>query len=218
MATPTGPTASDGRTRRRRWPVVSATRCGSQPRTGAGAAAPAGGGRERVRRPVLPRRRRPHPVLDHAPLAGLPPGQGADSSTVDPYTRAGRGGGQPVDDLADPRRVYELFEGGAVVLQSLHRFWPPLARFGRDLELALTHPRPGERLRHPARRPGAGAAPRHPRRVRAPGTGASAGRCATPTAGPASGCSGPSWPRATASTSPGGSRTRPGRPRPPRST
>jgi lysine-specific demethylase/histidyl-hydroxylase NO66 len=26
------------------------------------------------------------------------------------------------------------------VLQSLHRFWPPLARFGRDLELALTHP------------------------------------------------------------------------------
>jgi len=57
------------------------------------------------------------------------------------YTRAGRVGGQPVDDLADPRRVYELFGGGAtIVLQSLHRFWPPLARFGRDLELALTHP------------------------------------------------------------------------------
>jgi lysine-specific demethylase/histidyl-hydroxylase NO66 len=57
------------------------------------------------------------------------------------YTRSGRVGGHPVDDLADPRRVYELFAGGAtVVLQSLHRFWPPLARFGRDLELALTHP------------------------------------------------------------------------------
>jgi hypothetical protein len=57
------------------------------------------------------------------------------------YTRSGRVGGQPVDDLADPRRVYELFWGGAtIVLQSLHRFWPPLARFGRDLELALTHP------------------------------------------------------------------------------
>jgi bifunctional lysine-specific demethylase and histidyl-hydroxylase NO66 len=57
------------------------------------------------------------------------------------YTRSGRVGGQAVDDLADPRRVYELFYGGAtVVLQSLHRFWPPLARFGRDLELALTHP------------------------------------------------------------------------------
>jgi bifunctional lysine-specific demethylase and histidyl-hydroxylase NO66 len=57
------------------------------------------------------------------------------------YTRSGRVGGQPVDDLADPRRVYELFDGGAtIVLQSLHRFWPPLARFGRDLELTLTHP------------------------------------------------------------------------------
>ena len=57
------------------------------------------------------------------------------------YTRSGRVGGQPVDDLADPRRVYELFDGGAtLVLQSLHRFWPPLSRLGRDLELALTHP------------------------------------------------------------------------------
>jgi len=50
-------------------------------------------------------------------------------------------GGQPVDDLADPGGVYELFHGGAtIVLQSLHRFWPPLARLARDLELALTHP------------------------------------------------------------------------------
>ena len=57
------------------------------------------------------------------------------------YTRSGRVGGQPVDDLADPRRLYELFGGGAtIVLQSLHRFWPPLSRLGRDLELALTHP------------------------------------------------------------------------------
>ena len=57
------------------------------------------------------------------------------------YTRSGRVGGQPVNDLADPRRMYELFDGGAtIVLQSLHRFWPPLARLGHDLELALTHP------------------------------------------------------------------------------
>ena len=66
-----------------------------------------------------------------------------DGRQLDPrsYTRSGRVGGQPVDDLADPRRVYELFHGGAtIVLQSLHRFWPPLARFGRDLELTLTHP------------------------------------------------------------------------------
>jgi bifunctional lysine-specific demethylase and histidyl-hydroxylase NO66 len=57
------------------------------------------------------------------------------------YTRSGRVGGQPVDDLADPGSVYELFGGGAtIVLQSLHRFWPPLVRLSRDLELALTHP------------------------------------------------------------------------------
>jgi bifunctional lysine-specific demethylase and histidyl-hydroxylase NO66 len=57
------------------------------------------------------------------------------------YTRSGRVGGQPVDDLADPGGVYELFHGGAtLVLQSLHRFWPPLVRLARDLELALTHP------------------------------------------------------------------------------
>jgi lysine-specific demethylase/histidyl-hydroxylase NO66 len=66
-----------------------------------------------------------------------------DGRQLDPraYTRSGRVGGQPVDDLADPGGVYELFHGGAtIVLQSLHRFWPPLARLSRDLELALTHP------------------------------------------------------------------------------
>jgi uncharacterized RmlC-like cupin family protein len=66
-----------------------------------------------------------------------------DGRQLDPrsYTRPGRVGGQPVDDLADPAGVYELFHGGAtIVLQSLHRFWPPLARLARDLELVLTHP------------------------------------------------------------------------------
>jgi bifunctional lysine-specific demethylase and histidyl-hydroxylase NO66 len=66
-----------------------------------------------------------------------------DGRQLDPrsYTRSGRVGGQPVHDLADPGRVYEHFHAGAtVVLQSLHRFWPPLARLARDLELALTHP------------------------------------------------------------------------------
>jgi bifunctional lysine-specific demethylase and histidyl-hydroxylase NO66 len=57
------------------------------------------------------------------------------------YTRPGRVGGQPVDNLADPGLVYEHVHAGAtIVLQSLHRFWPPLARLARDLELALTHP------------------------------------------------------------------------------
>jgi len=66
-----------------------------------------------------------------------------EGKQLDPrsYTRPGRVGGQPVGDLADPGCVYEQFHGGAtIVLQSLHRFWPPLTRLGRDLELALTHP------------------------------------------------------------------------------
>lgn len=66
-----------------------------------------------------------------------------EGKQLDPrsYTRSGRVGGQPVDDLADPGCVYEYFHAGAtIVLQSLHRFWPPLARLSRDLELALTHP------------------------------------------------------------------------------
>jgi lysine-specific demethylase/histidyl-hydroxylase NO66 len=66
-----------------------------------------------------------------------------DGRQLDPrsYTRAGRVGGQPVDDLADPGAVYGHFHAGAtIVLQSLHRFWPPLVRLSRDLELALTHP------------------------------------------------------------------------------
>ena len=57
------------------------------------------------------------------------------------YTKPGRVGGRPVGGLADPGLVYEHFYAGAtLVLQSLHRFWPPLARLSRDLELALTHP------------------------------------------------------------------------------
>lgn len=66
-----------------------------------------------------------------------------DGTSLPPssYTRSGRMGSRPLSDLADAGRIYELFEGGAtIVLQSLHRYWPPLTRFCRDLELTLTHP------------------------------------------------------------------------------
>ncbi len=51
-------------------------------------------------------------------------------------------GGRPYQGAADVAKVYRAFatEGATVVLQSLHRSWAPLARFCRDLELALTHP------------------------------------------------------------------------------
>ncbi len=66
-----------------------------------------------------------------------------DGRPLDPatYTKSGRMGSRPVRDLADPGRVYAAFEGGAtIVLQSLHRYWLPLGRFCRELELSLTHP------------------------------------------------------------------------------
>jgi uncharacterized RmlC-like cupin family protein len=57
------------------------------------------------------------------------------------YTKSGRIGSRAVSDLADPGLVFEQFRGGAtIVLQSVHRYWAPLTRFCRELELALTHP------------------------------------------------------------------------------
>ncbi len=57
------------------------------------------------------------------------------------YTRSARIGSRPVSDLIDVGRVHALFADGAtIVLQGLHRYWPPLTRFCRDLELSLTQP------------------------------------------------------------------------------
>ncbi len=58
------------------------------------------------------------------------------------YTRSGATlAGQPLTGLVDARKVIDLFEGGAtVVLQGLHRYWPPLSRLIAELELALGHP------------------------------------------------------------------------------
>ena len=66
-----------------------------------------------------------------------------DGKPIDPsrYTRTARLGGRTVSGVGDPRRVLEELEGGAtVVLQGLQRYWPPLTRFCRALELELTHP------------------------------------------------------------------------------
>ncbi len=58
------------------------------------------------------------------------------------YTRSGASlAGEPLSGLVDARRVLELFEGGAtVVLQGLHRYWPPLRELTARLELDLGHP------------------------------------------------------------------------------
>jgi hypothetical protein len=57
------------------------------------------------------------------------------------YTRSGRTGSKPVAGMADPARVFALFSDGAtIVLQGLHRYWEPVTRFNRALELELGHP------------------------------------------------------------------------------
>ena len=57
------------------------------------------------------------------------------------YTKSGRIGSVPVTGIADPARIFQLFQDGAtIVLQGMHRFWLPLADFCRDLELQLGHP------------------------------------------------------------------------------
>lgn len=58
------------------------------------------------------------------------------------YTRTGATlAGKPLTGLVDGRKVLQLFEDGAtVVLQGLHRYWPPLTRLIAELELELGHP------------------------------------------------------------------------------
>jgi hypothetical protein len=57
------------------------------------------------------------------------------------YTRSGTTGSKPVTGMADPARVFGLFEDGAtIVLQGLHRYHEPVTRFCRELEVELGHP------------------------------------------------------------------------------
>ncbi len=69
----------------------------------------------------------------------------AQDGSVLPTSRFTRSGaslaGEPLTGLVDARKVLELFEGGAtVVLQGLHRYWPPLRELTAQLELDLGHP------------------------------------------------------------------------------
>ncbi|MGH3319369.1 MAG: JmjC domain-containing protein [Streptosporangiaceae bacterium] len=56
------------------------------------------------------------------------------------YTTTGTIGGRRYDGVAAPAKVLRAMDDGAtLVLQAVHRYHPPLARFCRDLELALGH-------------------------------------------------------------------------------
>ncbi len=57
------------------------------------------------------------------------------------YTRGATLAGKQLTGLVDPRKALAAFgEGATVVLQGLHRYWPPLTRLVAELELELGHP------------------------------------------------------------------------------
>jgi len=57
------------------------------------------------------------------------------------YVRTVSLGSEWLHDVIDAGRVYDAFQKGAtIVVQGLQRYWEPVMRFTRDLELELSHP------------------------------------------------------------------------------
>lgn len=57
------------------------------------------------------------------------------------WTRPVRLGGVELHDVADPSKVVgAIADGATMVLQGVHRTWPPLAAFARCLEAEIGHP------------------------------------------------------------------------------
>ncbi len=56
------------------------------------------------------------------------------------YTRGGGAGATITDQVADDKVLAQLAGGATLVLQALHRTWPPLVRFGSELAAELGHP------------------------------------------------------------------------------
>jgi lysine-specific demethylase/histidyl-hydroxylase NO66 len=56
------------------------------------------------------------------------------------FTRSGGAGAEIADQVADDKVLTEFVSGGTLVLQGLHRTWPPLASFARELSTQLGHP------------------------------------------------------------------------------
>jgi lysine-specific demethylase/histidyl-hydroxylase NO66 len=65
-----------------------------------------------------------------------------EGTVVEPRRYTGSGGaGAEIGDQVSDDRVLELFaDGSTVVLQALHRLWPPLIEFGSALSADLGHP------------------------------------------------------------------------------
>jgi ribosomal protein L16 Arg81 hydroxylase len=56
------------------------------------------------------------------------------------YTRSGGAGAEIADQVADDKILAEFSSGATLVLQGLHRIWPPLQDFAGELTAQLGHP------------------------------------------------------------------------------
>jgi hypothetical protein len=56
------------------------------------------------------------------------------------YTRGGGAGAEIADQVADDKVLAEFTAGATLVLQGLHRMWPPIQEFAGALALQLGHP------------------------------------------------------------------------------
>ena len=56
------------------------------------------------------------------------------------FTRSGGAGAEIADQAADDKVLAEFADGATLVLQGLHRIWPPLVDFGAQLAADLGHP------------------------------------------------------------------------------
>lgn len=56
------------------------------------------------------------------------------------FTRSGGSGATIEDQVADDRVLAAMADGATLVLQALHRTWPPLVQFGAQLSQELGHP------------------------------------------------------------------------------
>ncbi len=65
-----------------------------------------------------------------------------DGAVVDAgrFTRSGGAGAEIADQLADDQLLRLVLDGSTLVLQGLHRTWPPLIDFGGRLAAELGHP------------------------------------------------------------------------------
>jgi lysine-specific demethylase/histidyl-hydroxylase NO66 len=57
------------------------------------------------------------------------------------YTKTTRTGSHEATGVIDSKAVFDEFDNGAtIVFQSMHRYWAPLSRYCRALEISLGHP------------------------------------------------------------------------------